>query len=348
MRKLIWCCSTAGVLAAASFLSIGSYAYLHPESSVGHALVTVARASVAMQPLTGLASLALRATRSESPTCATAGSAEECVPADPQPVAVEQGEKIAEADDLVVPGEAGVDAAPIVINEIEAMPAEDVVQAVPATIDMNGVQGQNMPPNGCPIFMPYCQVETLHDGTSLTNGCPIFMPYCQDDEQQATPPAMPYADGDEAKPAKQDEPKADETGEESEQNVFKAWKKIFESGQENKANAVEELPPPTEEPSEAEPKCEEDPHRHEHYSGCPHTTCPYTGKSYPSYEPLRKSGREESSEEPVEKAKPHGTKPHSGDTGKSNEQCPRTQGVDTMEYRSSDGGLNEYGPNPLH
>ena len=73
-------------------------------------------------------------------------------------------------------------------------------------------------------------------------------------------------------------------------------------------------------------------------------TCPYTGKTYPSCTPDTKSGKEEiSEEEPEMKPKKHRTKPHSS---KGKENCPHTEGVDTMEYRSSDGGLNEFGPGP--
>jgi hypothetical protein len=109
----------------------------------------------------------------------------------------------------------------------------------------------------------------------------------------------------------------------------------------------------------AEPKCQEDNHMHEHYPGCPSTTCPYTGKSYPSsksnkkpeksIEPLHKKvwDLEEASEVPPEMPKEHGKKPAPGKECEGKNTCPRTQGVDTMEYRRSDGGLNEYGREPF-
>jgi hypothetical protein len=168
--------------------------------------------------------------------------------------------------------------------------------------------------------------------------CPMVMPYCTDDEEQAAAKrVMPYAEDDGVKPAT--------AIEESEDNAFKAWMKLIEgSDQAEKDGPAEVLPAPTEEPS-TEPKCQEDSRIHEHYSGCPSMTCPYTGKSYPSHAPsTKKSGKEESSEEP---ALPGRIRKHSGKGRKSEDSRPHTEGVDTMEYRPSDGGLNEYGPGPL-
>jgi hypothetical protein len=165
------------------------------------------------------------------------------------------------------------------------------------------------------------------------------MPYCTDEDDPMPKPCMPYADGEEKK-------QADDSAK-SEDGAFQEWMKFFKAADEEKKDApAEELPPPTEEP-QVEPKCQEDPHIHEHYSGCPHTTCPYTGRSYPSCTPATKSGQEETSEEPVQKPKKHGKKAKPGKGCKSKDDCPRTEGVDTMEYRKSDGGLNEYGPGPL-
>jgi hypothetical protein len=325
VRKLIWCCCAAGVLAAGGYLSLVYHVCRHPDTPMSQAVLGAARAVVSMQPLNGLVSMAVHSTKSEMPH-ETAGSAEECVPADPQPIDIEADKKIEEGEMVQQPGDPIDEAAPIVIPEEEPPQNGQMVQAVPAPVDVNGVPVQGMPPNGCPIFMPYCQ---------------------DDADQPATPPIMPCAGEEEDKPAKQDDKKSQASSEESEQNVFNAWQKLFESGQKNESKDVEELPPPVEEESSDEPKCQEDPHRHENYSGCPHVTCPYTGKTYPSCEPPKSAGKEES-QEPVEMPKPHDKKSHSGKGCKIKDECPRTQGVDTMEYRPSDGGLNEYGPGPLH
>jgi len=58
---------------------------------------------------------------------------------------------------------------------------------------------------------------------------------------------------------------------------------------------------------------------------------------------MKKRGKEESSEEPPQPAK----KQHPSKEGKSKDELRPTQGVDTMEYRPSDGALNEYGPGPI-
>ncbi|MHB1425671.1 MAG: hypothetical protein ACYC3I_21085 [Gemmataceae bacterium] len=298
MRKLIWCCSAAAVLTAGGFLSLAYYAYRCPETLVGRSMRVIADASIAMQPLSGLTNLVVRTSQSNAPGSQTPGAVEECVPADPHPVAAEHKEEV-----VLIPAEVEQDAAPIVIGEDDPMPHEVMPPDVAA---MPLEQVQEMPANGCTIVMPYC---------------------CQDDDE---PRVMRNAEG-----------KADGSNEEAEQSVFKEWMAIFTS-KEGKAPAVEELPPPTEEEPRAEPKCQEDPHRHEQLSGCPRVTCPYTGKSYPASAPAMKKGREEISEEPPQPSK----KPNSHKGCKGKDQCPRTEGVDTMEYRKSDAGLNEYGPGP--
>ncbi|MGH7227063.1 MAG: hypothetical protein ACRELF_27925, partial [Gemmataceae bacterium] len=323
MRKLIWCCSAAGVFAAGSFLSLTYYAYRCPDSAVGRSMQVIAEASLAMQPLSGIASLAMHANHAITPAQQMAGSDEECVPDDPQPIAAER-----KTEDALICKELEhiVEAAPIVIGEDEEMPCEPVAQPVPATIEIPAAQGLRQ----------------------MANGCPIVMPYCQDDgEPPITPPIMPHADGDEDKPVSANEKKADDSSEDSENKDFKEWMKLFEEeDKKDKSPTAEELPAPTEEEEpQAEPKCQEDSHLHEHYPGCPSVTCPYTGKSYPACEPPKQAGKEESSEEPP----PHRRKkPHHGKGCQSEDECPRTPGVDTMEYRKSDGGLNEFGPGPLH
>jgi hypothetical protein len=318
MRKLIWCCSAAGVLAAGSFLSLTYYACRCPDSLVGRSMQVIAEASLAMQPLSGLTSLAMRASQADSPPRQSEGSVEECIPDDPQPVAPEQKEEV-----VLGVNDIEAEAAPIVIDEDDPMPREQAAQAPPATIDITGVQNPEV----------------------VAKGCPIVMPYCRDtDDEPMTPPIMPGADAGDDKPVGAGEKKAGDASEEK-GTVFKEWMKLFEAGKEEKSPPAEQLPAPMEgEEPQAEPKCQEDSHLHEHYSGCPRVTCPYTGKSYPSCPPATKTGKEESSEEPPQ----HGKKSHPGKGGKDKDECPRTQGVDTMEYRSSDAGLNEYGPGPLH
>ncbi len=327
MGKVIWCCTAASVLATGIFLSLAYYACCCPDSVVGHAMQVIAEASVAMQPLSGVTSMAMRTNHTNAPASETAAPLNECIPDDPQPVAIErQTEEALRAqkeEGFVFGGLHAVEqeAAPIVIHEDDPMPGE--VVAPPATIVLNErnfemaeMQGQEVPPKGGPTAMPYCR---------------------DDDDEPATPPKMPRAEG----------------GTGMEQNVFKAWMDLFTEGNKEKKPEVEELPPPVEEEPQAEPKCQEDSHLHEQYPGCPRTTCPFSRKDrrekyykrvWDLDSKLKNKGSEESSEEP-----PHsGEKPHQSKDCKDKEQCPRTKGVDTMEYRKSDAGLDEYGPGPVH
>jgi hypothetical protein len=311
MRKLFWCGSAAGVLALGSLFGAAYFAYCEPDSVIGNCIATAANTSIAMQPVTGLVTMVAQVSRhamDSEETAGRAGSHEECIPADPQPIAPEA---VAICPDQNKEPEA----APIVIHEDDPMPPENEGQAVPATIEIVGL------PNG---------------GDVPDNVCPMVMPYCADDEQPAVKPVMPYAEDEAKKPVA--------AAEESEDKAFKEWMKLFEgSGKDGKDSTAEELPAPKEEASD-ESKCQEDSRIHEHYSGCPSMTCPYTGKSYPSCAPSTKPGKEESSEVPTPKT--HGKK-HSDKGGKSEDGIRRTEGLDTMEYRSSDGGLDEFGPGPM-
>ena len=324
MRKLFWCCSAAGLLVVGGMFSVSYYACRNPESAVSHCLTTAANTSVVIQPVVGIGSVVARATdhvmKPHGPAACPAGSVEECVPADPEPVTLEKAREPADAGAIEKP-QTHVPA-PIVIPEEEPMPREE-------------------PP--APPF------ETLKVDLSKS-ACPVVMPYCVDDDDPMPKPRMPYADGEKNKGAE----------EEAEDGVMKAWKEFFkDAGPDNQLGSSEEsAAAPAEKPS-AEPKCQEDSHMHEHYPGCPSTTCPNTGKSHPSVTPDKKPKDraepsrkkvwefEEESEMPPEKPKEHGKKaaPAKGCEGKN--ACPRTQGVDTMEYRRSDGGLNEYGPGPF-
>lgn len=294
MRKVIWCCSVAGVLSAVGFLSLAYYACRCPDSLVGRSMQVIAEASVAMQPLNGITSLARHSSQTNTADSETAGSVEECIPDDPQPIAPEPTGKVVTLDKIEV------EAAPIVIGEEESMPREEAAPVVVAPLD-----------------------------GSKPKGCPIIMPYCQDDGDKP----IVLGTGDEKS-----------SSEDAEGATFKEWMKLFNTSKKDKSSPTEELPAPVEEPEpQAEPKCQEDIHLHEHYPGCPRVTCPYTGKSERSCTPVRKSGTEEASEEP-----PHEKKKlprlKVGKTGEDELPAPN---VDTMEYRKSDAGLNEYGPGPL-
>ena len=258
MRKLLWCCTAAGVLATGSLLSATYYGCCHPDSGVGRFLVTTAQATVAIQPFTGVASLAARSNQAGTQQ-GEIGSIEDSVPADPQPIAPEVKEAPKEEPDEVVlaPIQAiAPEGAAIVIPEDDPIPHVEPAPIAPSTIDMENLKGQEVPGNVCPIVMPYCS---------------------DDEAKTATPPIMPYADEKEQKSAKKSKKDAPATEEESEENVFKAWMKVWESGSESKTEPAEELPFPKEEP-QSEPKWQEDSQLHEHYPGTPHTTSPHARK----------------------------------------------------------------------
>lgn len=339
MRKLIWCCSAASVLAVGGFLALTYYACRCPSSLVGRSMQAIANTSLIMQPLSGLTSLALRTSQANSPAQETIAADEECIPDDPQPIAIETVQELdQDLDQDLAQATRGNDiefraADPIVIHEDVPMPQEIPPRPSPP-VDMTGMQTPAM----------------------LANGCAIVMPYCQDDgEEPTTPPIMPGAEDENGEPIVVDEKKADDLSEDSEDTTFKEWMNLFEAGTEDTPPSAEELPAPTEEEEDLEePKCQEDSHRHEHYPGCPPVTCPYTGKLH--CDQLKLKGGEESNEEPphgrnydiLGGPRPHGKKRHSGKSSEDKDECPRTQGVDTMEFRPSDGGLDEYGPDPVH
>ncbi len=317
MRKVIWCCSAAGVLVTGSFLWLAYYACCCPDSLVGRSMQIIAEASIAMQPFTGLTSMAARTNQASSCANQTASPVDESIPDEPQPVALEPKEEI------VILHEIEQDAAPIVIHEDDVMPRNEAVQVAPPSIVLNernfeiaDMQGQEIPSKGCPTVMPHCR---------------------DDEDGPVAAPKMPPADGSQA----------------TEPSVFKAWMDLYTEKKEEKAPVIEELPPPTELEPQDEPKCQEDSHLHEHYPGCPRTTCPYDIKDrmqkyfnrvWDLNSKVKKKGSEESSEEPPLP----GEKAYPSKDCKDKEGCPRTKGVDTMEYRKSDAGLDEYGPGPIH
>jgi hypothetical protein len=89
--------------------------------------------------------------------------------------------------------------------------------------------------------------------------------------------------------------------------------------------------------------CREDPRRHDDYSGCPcpnaARTVPVSGKRGAPVDKGADTCGKPSAKDGPQMYKAH----HPGDWKKREEDCPRHPEVDTMEYRRTDGGLNEYG-----
>jgi hypothetical protein len=146
---------------------------------------------------------------------------------------------------------------------------------------------------------------------NYTLPCPMVMPYCHDEEPTVhVAPRMPHAD-EEVSTAP---------------SLLGFWLGFFGSSGASQSYKVRM------------PKCEEDPHSSEHHSGCPyHGCCPAS-----AVPPRMSHAPDDCNGQPCPKM--HKVNYQGGVCPK--EDCPRVPGVDTMEYRKSDGGLNEYGPGP--
>jgi hypothetical protein len=322
MRKLLWSCVGLGVLTAGGFYLAANYACRHPASVVGRCVI-----ATLVQPLAGLGTMVVGSSTGGPLGGDAAGTATEemCIPDDPTPVAEEA--PVEPAPPLPVSGvleapQAEVRApAPIVIHE-EPEPATPPQPEEPS-------ESESKEPSGTPT------VATASGPAVPEKTYPPLMPYCTDD---ATPMRMPYADENEDSGAGQAGTDPD--------NGTSWWQRLFH------LRAPEGRVPGGAEPSEPDgaSDCREDGNYHQHYSGCPYTgrCCPDSPKPKApvSARPDRKPhGKGEAGEEQEPPAEPetHGQKQHYKGC-RDGDDCPRHPEVDTMEFRPSDRGLNEYGP----
>jgi hypothetical protein len=164
-----------------------------------------------------------------------------------------------------------------------------------------------------PMCLPSTEEETAPvrklAAAEPASACPLMMPYCTDEDQPAMALEMPHT----AKTA------CGKTG-------------CLPSCE------TSEFPWP-----EDSPKCQEDAHYHEQYSGIPYVApkaeSPTPIKSkVPSVQP----GQEHCKQPGASGPKMHKARYRGGPICPEN--CPGHPDIDTMEYRKSDGGLNEYGP----
>jgi hypothetical protein len=309
MRKLIWCGVAATVLLAGGLFTVWQHARAHPDSLAGRCVVATSGAAIFLNPLVGAGPLVEHVVHHWAP----AGGSEECVTIAPgdearwqeEPVCVGQ-EGDAHAVKLEMAGVMELPAAEPAGPAPIVIPEDDTPPAPPA--DENG---NVTPVAASTIDMPESEVV------------PAVMAYCEDGRAPA-PAHMPYADeGQEPAGATDAEPAQPKKCECL--KVF--FKKLFAK--------PEGQPGTTESAEEGETKGE-DYHRYhpEHHSGCPANYCPYTGRCYPEKAAPKSHGGEEDSEAPA----PHGKGCDKG------EGCPKHPEVDTMEYRKSDGHLDDYGP----
>jgi hypothetical protein len=341
MRKLIWCSVAAGVLLAGGLYMAWEHARAHPDSLAGRFVISASGAAIFLNPAAGVAPLVEHLMRQWAP----AGGSEECVEiapgdeagwqADPVPVGQEcdahEAMKLEMAGALELPAaEPPAGPAPIVIPEDDTPPAPpadenaNVTPVAASTIDIDT--------EVCPPVMPYCE-----DGRAPA---PAHMPYAEEGEEPAGAAEAPdvglkcdviemvgEAVGDRAASTPQAPPRCE---------CLKVFLQKFFEKHECETGTAEGAEGGAAKDGSGEPGC----HHCPHHSGCPTNYCPYTGRTYPeptapAARPKKSHGGAEDSEAP---AKHH---PKGCDEG---EGCPMHPEVDTMEYRKSDGRLDDYGP----
>jgi hypothetical protein len=341
MRKLFWCGLTCAVMLAGSVISTAHFAARHPESIIGRVLRGASYAALIVNPVGGLEPLAQQV-RAQSPNAPEAleAVAGDPLPAEPEPVAEEKCHALcAEPDELtckpVAPGpiaETG-GAAPIVIREDEK-PA--VTPPMPQTA---------LPPDAgsCPVIG--------YEGDRIVQvAAPVTMPPCEDSEDAELLP-MPKPEP-EVLPMPHPEEEQEETGwmDLSEEQLLNYFRRGLENQGESE-NKDEATPPGLGLPPA--PEGREDADRHQDYPGCPHGGCPRSGKpgaacpSQPAGEEMRPAGHQ--AEEPSDHVSHSALRKLSIFRDHVPDEEPRTHEpeVDTMEYRSSDLQLYDFGHGPL-
>jgi hypothetical protein len=321
MRKLIWCSAAVSVLMAGGLYMAWQHARAHPDSLAGRALISASGVAIFLNPVAGVGPLLEHVLHHGG----QAGGSEECVAiapgdearwqADPVPVAAEgdahEALKLEMSGVLDLPAaEPPAGPAPIVI------PEDDVPPAAPA--DENN--------NVTPVAAATIDIDPAM--------CPPVMPFCEDDRAPA-PCHMPSADeGQEPAGAAEAAPACPKCG------CMKAFiyvKKQCDNWAECILTAAKAAKGEETKGDAGETGC----HHCPHHSGCPSNYCPYTGRTYPEPTapaacPKKPHGGAEDSEPPA--------KHHHHKKCDEGEGCSTHPDVDTMEYRQSDGRLDDYGP----
>jgi hypothetical protein len=312
MRKLIWCGAAVGVLLAGGLFVTWQYARAHPDSPAGRFVIATSGVAVFLNPLAGAGPLVEHVIHHWAP----ASGSEECVEIAP-------GDEARWHEEPVSVGKEG--------GEREVMKLEMAgVLELPATAPPAGPAPIVIPEDDTPPAPPADENADLAPlaapGIDLNNEVNlVVMPYCEDDRAPA-PTHMPYADEGAEPTGAAEAPPARPKHE-----CLKAFfMKLFEKKGDQSGTA------------EGTEEGEGDYHRYhpDHHPGCPSNYCPYTGRCYPepATPPKKAHGGEEKSESP----KGHPAKHHKGCD--KDEGCPVHPDVDTMEYRKSDGRLDDYGP----
>jgi hypothetical protein len=341
MRKLFWCCTAAAVVTAGGLFLAADHACRHPDSAVGRCVLTGSEVVMLLNPFAAGSTAAERVRHAwhgegSAESEALAGSAEEDIPDDPVPVDQEPAGEPEPVLEGVAVGPAAVGGVIEMAGQGPCQPPAAIVIPEEDLEPAAAAQGEAvLPPPAASDLAP-------------AEPFPMAMPYCADED--VTPKSMSYAYEDDKDPAAA-EPR-------SSGHAWKFGMGLFRSDTHGKkstpgdsedceayeplhAPACEPLPAPDYEPLPA-PACEED---------CPHGKgcSPKGGMRGACTVPAQTPGKDEAGAEPAATPKEKHTKvlhrsPKGYDRG---EDCPTHPEIDTMEFRPSDGKLNEYGPGPL-
>lgn len=226
-----------------------------------------------------------------------------------------------------------VEAAPVAGGEEQSEPQVEVVAGAIVIPEDEAVVHPE------PAFDHLIQVVRAGEAEEADTSLPA-MPPCEDDSDEVVCETlhMPAVEADA-------EEQEDTTGQVS--GTVEKLLRMFESASRKSMEGV--IDPGV--PADSTLECREDPHRHLHHPGCPHTgRCPVPSAPESSKRTLPPT--------PVDKPESadkgdNGGSRHSSAlrairrfTTRGEEDCALKHAeVDTMEFRASDGKLYDYGPN---
>jgi hypothetical protein len=152
MRKVIWSCTALGIVAVGGLCWLAQHVMYHPDSSLGRGLSTVSRVTVLANPTTGIAPT-LAGKIWHTSTTLNGEDAQEPnldeIPADPTPTVA--------------------DVAPLVVIPDEDPGVEPPVPNIPPPHELatfhtpDGKNELTVAPQACPMKMPYCTDNDIHE-----------------------------------------------------------------------------------------------------------------------------------------------------------------------------------------
>jgi hypothetical protein len=324
MRKLIWGC-TALVVASGGFYLAAEFAARHPESVVEHSAVVACGVTTCAGPV-------LRATEALLGLRNSGNGVDEedrelvldDIPADPEPVSVQEAEGSIGAEPVAAAQPAAIDTTQgrlpgrliIADSQEPTLAAKDTLASPPQDYDLEAIAKR-------------LDGEVLPEEAPAHASLPERTPHCTDEDR--APSVMPYAQ-DEEKP---------------EIGFWRGLWKALVSRSETVGGQEDCEPPPLNRP----PDCREDPTYPHQCPGCPHSdcreprVCPYCGKSAPADEEVQEVPQPKKPARQPNKATPKGlwdifeSVPIERPSDVWREKG--RPGVDTMEFRPSDWGKDD-------